>query len=191
MESPLKGKVLIASPKLQDPNFARSVVLIVQHDENGAMGLIINRALETTVAEAWTQVSSVPYPNNDPLFQGGPCEGPLIVLHKDANKGQMEVYDGIFLSSDADAVKSLVDDVADPLKFFVGYAGWSAMQLESELAEGAWQVAEINSNLILSTPGELWEELQKRIKAIGKSMSQTAVRPAVDPKLIPPDPHVN
>jgi putative transcriptional regulator len=191
MESPLKGKVLIASPSLQDPNFARSVVLIVQHDENGAMGLIINRALETTVGEAWTQVSSVPYSNDDPLFQGGPCEGPLIVLHKDANKGQMEVYDGIFLSSDADAVKSLVDDVADPMKFFVGYAGWSAMQLESELAEGAWQVAEINSNLILSTPGELWEELQKRIKAIGKSMVQTAMRPAVDPKLIPPNPHVN
>ncbi len=187
MDSPLKGKVLIASPALQDPNFARSVVLIVQHDENGAMGLIINRALETTVGEAWTQVSSVPYPNEDPLFQGGPCEGPLIVLHKDSVKGQMEVYDGIYLSSDADAVKSLVDEVSDPLKFFVGYAGWTAMQLESELAEGAWQVAEINSGLILSTPNELWEELQKRIAAI----AHPSVRPAVDPKFMPPDPSVN
>jgi len=191
MESPLKGKVLIASPQLQDPNFARAVVLIVQHDENGAMGLIINRALQTTVSEAWTQVSSVPYPNDDPLFQGGPVEGPLIVLHKDAEKGQMEVYDGIWLSSDADAVKSLVDDVADPLKFFVGYAGWSPQQLESELAEGAWQVAEINSSLILSTPRELWEELQKRISAIAQGIMHPPVQPAVPKKFIPPDPHVN
>src|SRR3954463_9671403 len=128
MESPLKGKVLVASTELLDPNFARAVVLIVQHDENGAMGLVINRPLETTVQEAWTQVSSVPYPNDDPLYHGGPCEGPLIVLHKNADRGQMEIYDGIWLSSDADAVKALVDDAVEPMKFFVGYAGWSPMQ---------------------------------------------------------------
>src|ERR1700761_360810 len=87
MESPLKGKVLVASAELLDPNFARSIVLIVQHDENGAMGLVLNRPLETTVAEAWTQVSAVPYPNNDTLFQGGPCEGPLMVVHREAERG--------------------------------------------------------------------------------------------------------
>jgi putative transcriptional regulator len=187
MESPLKGKVLIASEDLQDPNFAHSVVLIVQHDENGAMGLIINRALETTVREAWTQVTSIPYANDDPLFQGGPCEGPLIVLHTNAAKGQMEVTEGIWLSSDADAVKSLVDEDVTPVKFFVGYAGWTGMQLETELAEGAWQVAEIDSSLLISTPTGIWEELQKAArKAI-----RNAVRPAVDPKFIPPDPSVN
>ena len=191
MNSPLKGKILIASPELQDPNFAHSVVLIVQHDENGAMGLIINRPLETTVSDAWTQVSAVPYPNEDPLYQGGPCEGPLIVLHKEPGKGQMEVYDGIYLSSDADAVKALVDDVADPLKFFVGYAGWSPMQLESELSEGAWQVAEISSSIILSTPRELWDELQKRIASAIPTPAHGALRPVVDPRLIPPDPSVN
>src|SRR6478736_914238 len=108
MDSPLKGKVLIASPKLLDPNFAHAVVLIVQHDENGAMGLVINRPLETTVQEAWTQVSAVPYPNDSPLFFGGPCDGPLLVLHTDSSRGQMEVSQGIWLSSDADAVKNLV-----------------------------------------------------------------------------------
>src|SRR4051812_10819975 len=112
MVSPLKGKVLVASHQLLDPNFARAIVLIVQHDENGAMGLVLNRALSTTVAEAWTQVSSVPYPNEDPLYQGGPCEGPLFVLHCDPNRAQMEVLDGIYLSSDADSVRALVDDAA-------------------------------------------------------------------------------
>lgn len=188
MESPLKGKVLIASEELQDPNFARTVVLIVQHDENGAMGLIINRALETTVAEAWTQVSIVPYDNADPLYHGGPCEGPLIVLHRDAAKGQVEVTDGIWLSSDADAVKALVDDVTLPVKFFVGYAGWTGMQLETELSEGAWQVAEIDSSLLMSTPQGLWEELQEAARRVLRSGT---TRPAVDPRLIPPDPSVN
>ena len=187
MESPLKGKVLIASENLLDPNFARAVVLIVQHDENGAMGLIINRALETTVQEAWTQVSSVPYVNDDPLYQGGPCEGPLIVLHTRADKGQMEVTGGIWLSSDADAVKALVDESVEPLKFFVGYAGWTGMQLETELTEGAWQVAEIDPSLLMATPRGLWEELQ----AAARRALRTHMRPAIDPKLIPPDPSVN
>jgi putative transcriptional regulator len=163
------------------------VVLIVQHDENGAMGLVINRALETTVGEAWTQVSSVPYPNSDPLFQGGPCEGPLLVLHKDAVRGQVEVLDGIYLSSDADTVKSLVDEAAEPMKFFVGYAGWSPMQLETELAEGAWLVAEITSADVLSTPNELWHILQHQSRQAARSQ----LRPAVDPRRIPPDPSVN
>ena len=189
MESPLKGKVLIASQNLLDPNFARAVVLIVQHDENGAMGLIINRALETTVAEAWTQVSSVPYSNDDPLYQGGPCEGPLIVLHRNAAKGQMEIVDGIWLSTDADAVKAIVDAVVDPVKFFVGYAGWTGMQLETELTEGAWQVAEIDSSLLMSTPQGLWEELQEAARRALRAGG--GLRPAIDPRLIPPDPSVN
>ena len=187
MVSPLKGKVLVASSQLLDPNFARAIVLIVQHDENGAMGLVLNRALSTTVAEAWTQVSSVPYPNEDPLFQGGPCEGPLFVLHRDPNRAQMEVLDGIYLSSDADSVRALVDDAADPLKFFVGYAGWSPAQLEAELTEGAWQVAEIEPTLVLSTPDSLWDSLHKH----AQNPTRGSIRPAIDPKLIPPDPSVN
>lgn len=187
MESPLKGKVLIASPKLLDPNFAQTVVLIVQHDENGAMGLVINRATQTSVRDAWTQVSSVPYPNDDPLYHGGPCEGPLMVLHKEAVHGQMEVLDGIWLSSDAGSVKALVGDAAEPIKFFVGYAGWSAEQLKDELREGAWIVAEIDSSAILYTPSEFWEFLQRK----AREAAHSAVRLAIDPKLIPPDPSVN
>jgi len=187
MDSPLKGKVLVAATALKDPNFVQTVVLIVQHDEQGAMGLVINRPLETTVQEAWTQVSSVPYPNESPLFYGGPCEGPLIVLHTDSARGQMEVTEGIWMSSDADAVKTLVDEAVEPMKFFVGYAGWSAAQLESELMEGAWILADIDSALVLATPENVWEQIQ----AVAQKAVQRQVRPAVDPKLIPPDPSVN
>jgi putative transcriptional regulator len=189
MDSPLKGKVLIASPELLDPNFARSVVLIVHHDHQGAMGLIINRALNTTVGEAWAQVSSVPYPNGDPLFQGGPCEGPLMVLHGERDRGQLEVGTGVYLTSDADgeAVRAMVADAVAPMKFFVGYAGWTAMQLEAEVAEGAWAVAEVERGMILDTPGDAWEKLHRRAREAARG----SLRPAIDPRRIPPDPRMN
>ncbi len=183
MESPLKGKVLVASPQLLDPNFAQTIVWIVQHDEHGAMGMILNRPLETTVSEAWEQVSSVPYPNEDPIFQGGPCEGPLIVVHRDGSRGEPEIKDGIYVSSDADTVRSLVSDFVEPMKFFVGYAGWSPTQLESELNEGAWQVAAIDADEVFTTPSEIWTRLYKQTRSV--------LMPMVDPKLIPRDPSMN
>ena len=183
MKSPLQGKVLVSSTSLLDPNFVRTVILIVQHNEDGAMGLVLNRPLETSVSEAWTQVSSVPYPNEDPLYQGGPCEGPLMVIHHEALRSQIEIIDGLYLSSDADAVRGLVGDAIEPLKFFVGYSGWTAMQLEAELAEGAWAVAEIGLEQVFETPPELWGLLMRA--------AQRSVRPAVDPKFIPDDPSMN
>jgi putative transcriptional regulator len=185
MESPLKGKVLVASAQLLDPNFARAVVLIVQHDVSGAMGLVLNRPLETTVGEAWTQVSSVPYPNEDPLYQGGPCEGPLMVVHRERARGQVEIVGGkggIYLSSDAEAVKGLVEEVAEPLKFFVGYAGWSPRQLEMELEEGAWEVMGVKAEEVFATPEGEWEKLLREAQR---------VVPAVDPRRVPPDASVN
>ena len=183
MESPLKGKVLVATTALLDPNFAQAIVLIVQHDENGAMGLVLNRPLDTTVQEAWTQVSAVPYPNASPLFQGGPCEGPLMVVHRQEQRGQVELLKGLYLSSDADSVRALVTDDVAPLKFFVGYSGWSATQLEAELAEGSWHVAEVAVEDVLETSDDLWARLIRS--------SRPHMKPVVDQRFIPPDPSLN
>jgi len=185
MQSPLKGKILVATTSLLDPNFARTLILIVQHDENGAMGLVLNRPLETTVGQAWEQVSAVPYPNDEALFQGGPCEGPLLVVHAEEQGSQLEIASGLYLSSDADAVKTLVSEEVTPLKFFVGYSGWSAMQLEAELAEGAWAIADISAADILHTPEDLWERITRSLA------HAHSVRPAVDPRFIPTDPSMN
>ena len=87
------------------------------------------------------------------------------------------------MSSDADAVKGLVGDQVEPLKFFVGYAGWSPMQLEAELAEGAWNVAAVEMEEVFETPERSWERLMKA--------SRGRMLPKVDPRRIPPDPSVN
>jgi len=77
----LQGHLLIASPTLLDPNFRKSVVLLVQHNEEGAMGLVLNRPTETKLCEAWTQVAETDCASDASLNLGGPCEGPLMALH--------------------------------------------------------------------------------------------------------------
>lgn len=180
----LKGHLLLASANLLDPNFRRSVVLIVQHDENGAMGLVLNRPTRMTIAEAWSQVSESPCLIEAPLHQGGPCEGPLIVLHSRESMGQIEIMDGLYCSTDAQNVAWLVENLVEPIKFFVGYAGWEGGQLEDELAENAWLVAPLSINTVFQTREDAWSVLMRR-------MTATLRYPNINPKLIPPDPSVN
>ena len=105
----LQGQLLIASPKLFDPNFFRSVILLVQHGENGALGLVLNRPLEMTIANAWEQVSEMPCEATGFLHQGGPCDGPLMVLHTDASIPEMPVIPEVRSSSGASATLTTLE----------------------------------------------------------------------------------
>ena len=120
-----QGYLLVASPKLLDPNFHRAVVLIVQHNDEGALGLILNRPIETTIDMVWDQVSDTPCFASDPLHQGGPCEGTLMVLHGDMSLSETQIVPGVFFSTDKESVEQLVggDEDDRPVRFFVGYAG--------------------------------------------------------------------
>jgi len=183
----LKGKFIIASPALHDPNFASAVVLIVQHDDNGALGLIINRPLDVTIDQAWGQISELPCLVSGPLHQGGPCEGPLMVLHTDDSHGQIELGGELFCTTAKDDIETLVTigDPERPMKFFVNYAGWSEGQLESELAEGAWLVTSATVPQIFSLTGDdLWRRLMNRAALL-------RANPWLNPKLIPEDPNAN
>src|ERR1700720_344277 len=85
-----QGQLLLASSRLADPNFARAVVLMVSHGEEGSLGLVLNRPLEMTVKEACEQVLETTCEIDDALHQGGPCEGPLMVLHTQMPALQLE-----------------------------------------------------------------------------------------------------
>ena len=180
----LQGHLLIASPQLADPNFARSVVLIVQHNESGALGLILNRPLETNLQSVWEQVSDIPCLVDQPLHQGGPCEGPLMVLHGDQEVSEMQVVPGVFWSTDKDSVEHLVSHNSSPMKFFVGYAGWGAGQLEGEMDTGAWLPAPATQDQIFADPEHQWSRLRRII-------TLTITYPWLDPRLIPDDPTAN
>lgn len=182
----LQGHLLIASPKLLDPNFHRAVVLIVQHNDQGALGLIVNRPIDTNIDQVWQQVSESPCLREDPLHQGGPCEGTLMVLHGEADLAQMKVIPGVYFSTELPVVEQLVSGASDEIKvkFFVGHSGWAPSQLEAELEGDAWLTYPARPEHIFEDNEELWDILRRQI-----TLRNTY--PALRPEMIPDDPSVN
>jgi putative transcriptional regulator len=182
--SSLQGQFIIAAPRLVDPNFAKSVVLLVRHGEDGALGLIVNRPLTATLDSIWGQVSEEPCLVDNVLYQGGPCDGPLMVLHTDPSLSQFEVGDGVHFTADKEAIEQLVASQSTAVKFFVGYAGWAVGQLEAELAEGSWLTTPATKGHMLYIAERSWDILLGRAR-------RAAVFPWLNPKHIPDDPSVN
>ncbi|MEI7766322.1 MAG: YqgE/AlgH family protein [Phycisphaerae bacterium] len=179
----LQGFVLLAAPELEDANFRHALILILRHDEQGALGIILNRPMETTVEVIWNFLGGAgPCPSSAPLYQGGPCESTALALHDHADMGD-QVCPGIYFTGDATWHGQLLEQ--SPLtRIFIGYAGWGPGQLESELAIGSWYVAKLDNEQLLATPPDLWEVLMEAIHP-------THSAPNVDQRFIPPDPSLN
>lgn len=156
MES-LRGHLLIAGPDLWDPNFRRTVVLIGHHDDDGAVGVVLNRPLGTTVAEAAPPLSPL-VPDGETLFQGGPVQPEAAVVladFEDPTRAGVLALDSIgFLPEEADA-----DSLGGlrRARVFAGYAGWGAGQLEAELDEDSWHaIPALPGDVFTSRPDRLW-----------------------------------
>jgi putative transcriptional regulator len=139
----LQGHLLVASPALLDPNFRRTVVLIVEHDDEGAVGLVLNRPSETAVAEAVPPLADI-MDADDTVCVGGPVQPNAVCVlaeWEDAGVAGSIVFGDVGLM----AAESDAEELAGAtrrLRVFAGYAGWSAGQLEAELEEPSWIVAE-------------------------------------------------
>lgn len=176
-----RGELLIASRSLRDPNFHQSVVLIVRHDEEGALGVVLNRPLDVTVADACGEALAAASSVEAPLHLGGPCEGPLVVLHGDPGGGGDEVISGIHFSSDQEEIESLMWGNKSPVKYIAGYSGWGPKQLENEIESGAWLLVPATAEHIFAPAKSQWSRLTAWI-ALGKQ---------IKPESIPEDPSVN
>ena len=139
MES-LQGHLLIASPTLADPNFARTVVLIAVHGDDGALGLVLNRELTVSIQEVWGQVATSRCVRNEPPRQGGPISGTLMAVHDRRALANLVVTDDIYVATELGTMESLISSEEGTVLFFLGHSGWGPGQLESELAEGSWLV---------------------------------------------------
>ena len=166
MAEALKGRLLVATPGLLDANFFRTVVLIVEHSDEGAAGVVLNRPTDTELAgplSDWRGKAADP-----PLvFVGGPVQpDSAVCLARSAPgsdpPGFEPVVDGLGvldLSREAGETRPGVDR----LRVFAGYAGWAAGQLERELAEGAWYVLDADpEDALTSEPGGLWRFVLRR-----------------------------
>jgi len=177
----LKGQLLLASPELHDPNFARAVVLLVQHDENGAMGLILDRPMTATVREAMEASLGREFDVQGFLHQGGPCDSPLMLLHADPDQSQIEVIEGVHFTAERPKIESILDNASMPAKFFLGCSGWAPGQLENELEVGSWIVVPANSRRVFDAHLGSWQRV----------MTETNLAAYVDPNNVPDDPTVN
>lgn len=182
--SSLQGHLLIASPRLLDPNFRRTVVLLVQHTEQGALGLILNRPTSVPIRQAWQQVSQLPCQVEEVLRLGGPVEGPLMALHTRPNLSESEVLPGVYFAVEPKHLTPLVTEPSGPARFYVGYAGWGAGQLESELSEGSWLTPEATPAHVFDNGEDLWERVTREIAA-------TTVYSSLNIKHVPTDPSLN
>ena len=157
MES-LQGQLLVASTKLVDPNFFRTVVLIVRHNEEGAMGMVVNRPAALSVREVWEKVNGSDCETRELLHVGGPCPGPLMALHERLDLADLEVTPGMYFTADPESISQLVSHANLSVRYFAGYAGWGAGQLENEIAAGAWHIVD-GADQLFAADEALWEQL--------------------------------
>jgi putative transcriptional regulator len=181
----LAGHFLIADPRLADPNFRQSVVLIVRHDAEGALGLVVNRPAPLPFHKVWEQLCKEPCPTEVELFVGGPCGGPLMALHASSELGEIDVTEELHFTADIQHIRSLLEESVQPLRLFGGYSGWGPGQLESEMDAGGWLVVPADMEHIFGPPDELWISLMQELK---KSPSLSEV---LKIKNIPPEPWMN
>lgn len=163
MDESLRGRLLVASPALLDPNFARTVVLVTEHGEEGAMGVVLNRPSETAVDEVAPELAGVA--GAEPVFIGGPVQPQaLVVLAEFADPDAaawIVAADVGFVSAEADR-----DDLERAVRrgrVYAGYSGWGAGQLEGEVAEEAWIIEPpMPTELFPDDPASLWSGVLAR-----------------------------
>jgi putative transcriptional regulator len=173
MGSSLAPAFLLSMPQLTDPNFSRTVVLLCKHNEDGALGLVVNRPLLTS---GTVTVNLEPPATTDRELQiwvGGPVEPQRswILVGQEPDEAEdltgMRIADNLYLSTSPDLLRRLIEPSPPPMaRLFVGYSGWGPGQLETELRESAWLMSEVDRDLIFDTPPErLWETAIRRLGA--------------------------
>jgi putative transcriptional regulator len=153
------GKVLLAEPFMAEPYFKRSVILVTEHNDEGSFGLIINKPIKMTFNQALPDAPAF----KATLSLGGPVsKETLHFLHRLGNKipGSKTIAKGLYWGGDFDQVMGMMmDKILDTkdIRMFVGYAGWSAGQLDNELKMNSWIIEKANATMVFrKDPDELW-----------------------------------
>ena len=183
---PLPGRLLVAAPVLSDENFSRTVILLLDHDEEGSLGLVLNRPSHVPVGAVlppWDGRTT----GTDVLFTGGPVSddnalalgllpGPVDGPEPEGFRRVAGPFGRVDLDNDpADAMADL-----DAIRIYAGYAGWAAGQLEDEVAEGAWYVVDGGpADVFSASPEDLWRAVLRR----QRSELAFVATPSTDPSL--------
>ena len=186
-----KGRLLVATPQLTDPNFTRTVVLVLEHDQPGAVGVVLNRPLHVEVGEIldpWSELAGAATPAV--VFSGGPVSPDAVIGLARPVPGIADPQWRPVVDGDAAGGAGVVDlslapvDQPVPLqsaRLFSGYAGWAPGQLEGELEDGGWFLVDaVTDDVFAAEPDRLWHDVLQRQ---GGSLAMLAA--------YPPSPSVN
>lgn len=167
-EALAKGKLLVASRRLGDPNFMETVVLLIDYGQDGAMGLVINRPSQIKLATVFPDIKALKE-RKDTIYVGGPVainQMLLLVATPQAPEESQEVTGDIYISSSWKVFERLMKNAAKEERFriFAGYAGWAPHQLDFEISRGDWHVLKADAETVFDKkPAEIWQELILRV----------------------------
>lgn len=165
--APRQGRILISEPLLSDTYFKRSVVLITEYSDKGAVGFVLNKPVDIPINEILSDFPDF----NAKVYVGGPVAKDTIhFLHTlgELVTGSVHVLDNIYWGGEFDTLKELIKEgIVDSsqVRFFLGYSGWSPNQLENEIEDNAWLVTRVHASKIMSADKDIWK---KTLDDLGK-----------------------
>lgn len=179
---PAKGRILVSEPYLPDPNFERTIILLCEHNEDGSFGFVLNKPSVANIGDVLEELEDLA----SPVYVGGPVQqDTLHFIHKMGElENAVKIADDIYWGGNFESLKLMISTgqvkEAD-LKFFLGYSGWSAGQLDEEMDANSWIVSDkISSELIFDTnPEAMWK---KSLESMGGKFLVYSNYP-VDPRM--------
>jgi putative transcriptional regulator len=173
---PANGLLLVAKPTLNDPNFARTVVLVTQTEDASTVGVILNRPTGQKLSQFLSgELTTQNY--KEPIYQGGPVMRQVLVSlfrSQEAPKAAaFHVLKDLYLTMHPDNIASLLANPAARYRLYAGFAGWQPRQLESELVRNSWHILPADEATVFrASPDGLWEELLERALRLGPRVSR-------------------
>ncbi len=170
----LAGYLLVAAPGVQDPVFARSVCIIVEHTEEQTIGIMLNRRLAMETESLWDQLlegAAKPANSDAHVNFGGPQNGPVLAIHDNHMFAEGGNSQGVYLSAQSETLKKLAQSTPDHCRLFIGHAVWRVSQLETEIIRGDWHVLPAVPELVFADEYTMWA---RGIQVVGNSIIQAA-----------------
>jgi putative transcriptional regulator len=177
MSESFEPALLVSMPQLQDPNFARAVVLLCDFAPEGAFGLVVNRPTEMPASSMVKLEPAVIGANALPLCIGGPVEPERgwILLAEPPQTDYRTICEGVYLSTSPVLLRHVLSTTPAPrVRVLAGYAGWGPGQLDEELAQSAWLIGSVDTDLLFDVaPSEMWETAIRRLGADPSSLQMS------------------
>ena len=157
MMKSLAGQFLVASTELNNDFFAQTLILVLQHSDEAAAGIALNKQSDLPISEIWPQLlDQQPEISSELIRIGGPCEGPIVAIHDQVEFTEAPLLPGVAMSVKPDNLERLVASGRPQVRIFSGYSGWGPGHLADEIQRGGWYSLPATAGLVFEEPAEQW-----------------------------------